>query len=351
MTASQKIQEHLAKINNRLAQIFPAQLNDHFCQEQTQQEGNYDTQSLSYAAQPLQNLLSLGGKRWRPLALTLSAAALSADVNLALDLASLIELVHNGSLIVDDIEDASPLRRGQPAAHIIYGEGPSINIANHAYFMGSVILEKWPGPIEQQNALFCAWARSLRALHIGQGLDIAWHQQKNVYPSVEEYLTMCRMKTGALSYLAGQMACILADMDAEKTSILAQAWQNVGVGFQILDDVKNLTTGMKGKMIADDLIEGKKSLPIILAAGADTQVKQKLTMMLTQVKELTGNAQQSMIHQILQILHQRGSLEESAQRGVAILKDAREAMKHFFPQNDASQAVIELLENLTKAMI
>ncbi len=350
MTRSPIIQEHLAQIHTKLEQIFPSQLGNDFCLAQSGQNGDYDTDNLTYAAQPLHHLLSLGGKRWRPLALTLSAAALNVQLDDSLDLACLIELVHDGSLIVDDIEDASPLRRGQPAAHIIYGEGSSINIANHAYFLGSVVLEKWPGPIEQQMALFCAWARSLRCLHIGQGLDIAWHQQQNVYPSVEQYLTMCRMKTGALSYLAGEMACILANLDKDEREVLAKAWQDVGVGFQILDDVKNLTTGMKGKMIADDLIEGKKSLPIILAAGMNKGVKQQLTSMLSDMKELTGDAQQSMIQQILQILDQCGVLHQSAQQGVEILTTARESMRGFFPKNKASKAVIELLENLTKAM-
>ena len=350
MTGNPIIQEHLAQIHNKLEQIFPAQLGHDFCLAQSGQNGDYDTDNLTYAARPLHHLLSLGGKRWRPLALTLSASALNVRLDDSLDLACLIELVHNGSLIVDDIEDASPLRRGQPAAHIIYGEGSSINIANHAYFLGSVVLEKWPGPIEQQMALFCAWARSLRCLHIGQGLDIAWHQQKDVYPCVQQYLTMCRMKTGALSYLAGEMACILANLDEDKREVLAKAWQDVGVGFQILDDVKNLTTGMKGKMIADDLIEGKKSLPIILAAGMNKEIKQRLTSMLSDMKELTGDAQQGMIQQILQILDQCGVLHQSAQQGVEILTTARESMHGFFPKNEASKAVIELLENLTKAM-
>lgn len=343
-----KIQEHLLSINQTLDELFPEILSSDFCLEQTGQIGDYDTDALTQSAKPLRHLLSLGGKRWRALALTLSAEAMGASLTDAVPLACLLELVHNGSLIVDDIEDDSPLRRGEPAAHILYGEGSSINIANHAYFMGSVVLENWQGPVSQKADLFSAWACALRSLHIGQGLDIAWHQTEGFYPTVSRYLTMCRMKTGALSYLAGRFVCILANLNEDKT--LAGAWQDVGVGFQILDDVKNLTTGMKGKLPADDLIEGKKSLPIILAAAINADIQSRLTQMLAHTKELTGEAQQSMIQQVLKILHETGVLEKSAQNGLQILRQASQKLQDFFPKNEASNAVMELLRNLEKAM-
>lgn len=351
MNEDPKIIQHLSLIEDALDLIFPAELTPQFCLQQTEQEGEYDCPRLTKSAAPLRDLLNLGGKRWRALAVTLCAEAFALPLPLAAQLACLVELTHNGSLIVDDIEDSSPLRRGQPAAHITYGTDFAINIANHAYFMGTVILSNWEGSREQQLEVFHSWSRALRSLHIGQGLDIAWHREPDFWPTQAEYFTMCQMKTGALSWLAGDLVAILAGLSGNKREALGKSWQDIGVGFQILDDVKNLTTGMSGKMHADDLIEGKKSLPIILAVEKDTLVKQKMTYFLTEIRQLTGVNQENMIQEALEILNKNDVLSLARKKGIAILEGAKLSLQDLLPKGVASYRVMEFLSNLIKVMV
>jgi octaprenyl-diphosphate synthase len=111
----------------------------------------------------------------------------------------------------------------------------------------------------------------MRALHLGQSLDIAWHRDWKTLPSIDDYYTMCSLKTGVLARFAANIGIIAAANAAGRPysgkhslAALAKAAERMGVGFQILDDVKNLTEGVPGKKRGDDIVEGKKSLPLLL---------------------------------------------------------------------------------------
>jgi octaprenyl-diphosphate synthase len=182
----------------------------------------------------------------------------------ALPLAPLVEISHNASLIHDDIEDNSPERRGAPAIHLRYGVDTAINSGSFLYFLPLVCVNGFEPSF--QNEIFRLWAEHLRRLHLGQALDIAWHSDETAMPSLEEYNLMCRLKTGSLSRLAAILGVLAAEPPASReiAEIFGNASEKLGVGFQILDDVKNLTGSIAGKQRGDDIVEGKKSLPILL---------------------------------------------------------------------------------------
>ena len=92
----------------------------------------------------------------------------------ALPLAPVVEFPHNGSLIVDDIEDSSDLRRGEPAVHKIYGEDMSINTGNLLYFLPTFLIDESDFSDELKLRLYRYYTVNLRRLHFGQGLDIQW---------------------------------------------------------------------------------------------------------------------------------------------------------------------------------
>ncbi|MDR0496737.1 MAG: polyprenyl synthetase family protein [Treponema sp.] len=233
------------------------------------------------------DLVKRGGKRWRPLLMVLAAEAIAGECGfeVALSLTPLVEFPHNASLIHDDIEDNSDERRGKPAVHLIYGMDTAINSGAFMYFLPLACLSAWTGEYskeksgdvvaEWKNRMWQVWASHMRALHLGQAMDIAWHRDFYSLPDLDEYDRMCRLKTGCLARLAAVLGVYSGVFAAGETfnkesnlkaleEAFAGAAEQLGVGFQILDDVKNLTTGVPGKKRGDDIVEGKKSLPVLL---------------------------------------------------------------------------------------
>ena len=165
--------------------------------------------------------------------------------------------LHNASLLIDDIEDNSKLRRGQPVAHSIFGVPAVINTANYVYFLA---LEKCQG-LNNPNAMQ-VFVLELLNLHRGQGHDIAWRDAVRC-PTEKEYCEMVQDKTGGLFRLA--VGLIQAFASDHKTTDFGPLVNNLAMYFQIRDDYINLADEeyMKSKSFCEDLTEGKFSFPII----------------------------------------------------------------------------------------
>jgi len=220
---------------------------------------------------PNKNLISLGGKRWRPLLLILcyqmakennKEKALTEDQTLSIT--PLVEFVHTASLIHDDIEDSADLRRGKPAAHITYGLDTALNAGSWLYFEAPVCINKLDVLAEMKLNLYEVYTNELRRLHLGQAMDIHWHRNPELFPSKDEYLSMVKNKTGTLASLAAKIGCVAGGMTVAEANKYGEIAANIGMGFQIIDDVINLTTGNVGKKRGDDIVEGKKSLPVLI---------------------------------------------------------------------------------------
>ncbi|KAG9312242.1 isoprenoid synthase domain-containing protein [Chiua virens] len=190
------------------------------------------------------------------------------------------ELLHNASLLVDDIEDNSELRRGKPAAHKIYGVPQTINSANYVYFLAYQEVFKIPY-VEQveRPCLFQlgiprwqATNPSLRfvqilndemlALHRGQGRELFWRDYLQC-PTEEEYIQMVKDKTGGLLRIAVRLMMECATVNTEINYV--PLVDLLGIWFQIRDDYMNLqsNTYKENKGFAEDLEEGKFSFPIV----------------------------------------------------------------------------------------
>jgi octaprenyl-diphosphate synthase len=233
---------------------------------------------LDSLLRPLRALAGRGGKRWRPLLMVLSSRAFGGSDEAALKLCPLVELPHTGSLVLDDIEDGAATRRGGPAAHIEYGLDVAINSGCAAYFLPLSRLEGIADH-ETRARLYGSYGRAMRRLHAGQALDIAWHKAPECLPSREDHALMCRLKTGAMARLAAEAGAILAfgaRGTHEEAALLARCAEDLGVGFQALDDAANLARGNPGKARGDDVVEGKKSLPLIIACEREPALRPRL---------------------------------------------------------------------------
>ena len=275
-------------------------------------------ESMLVLITPLKDVLARGGKRWRPLLMTLICEGLGGG-DTALPLSPLIEFSHNATLIHDDIEDDSDERRGKPAVHKIYGIDTAINAGSFFYFLSMSCIKTYSG--ENKEQIVKLWAECMRGLHLGQAMDISWHRKISFIPTVEEYFVMCGLKTGGLARLAAELGAHAANASEEIAQNLGSAAEKLGVGFQILDDVKNLTTGVPGKRRGDDVVEGKKSLPILLYL-AKYPDKREYVFYCFHTAKINGVAVPE-VGELIETLTQSGVLTEAEEKGHALIEDAR----------------------------
>ncbi|GKZ64542.1 geranylgeranyl pyrophosphate synthase [Aspergillus niger] len=211
--------------------------------------------------QPIDYLRSVPSKNIRGTIIQALNLWLNAPESAATQVEDLIGYLHDSSLLLDDIQDNSELRRGRPTAYRVFGVAQTINAATHALtqaFEKVVPLMK-PGT---SNGFF----DELRNLHVGQAMDLHW-TRSGYRPSIAEYLEMNRLKTGALFCLASNLLYIQGSFPAEaiKQTDLSDLMISLGQYFQARDDYINLasTEYQEQKGFAQDLDEGKLSLPLI----------------------------------------------------------------------------------------
>ncbi|MCL2042937.1 MAG: polyprenyl synthetase family protein [Treponema sp.] len=281
--------------------------------------GSLQPQLMKELTAPCRDLLARGGKRWRPLLMTLVCEALGGG-DASLPLAPLVELCHTASLIHDDIEDNADERRGKPAVHCMYGVDTAINSGSFLYFLPLACIDVWAESDYKLRAqAYSLWAAYIRKLHLGQAIDIFWHRNFDIIPSVEEYHIMCALKTGCLARFAAELGALAAG--ADQMQGLAEAAEKLGVGFQILDDVKNLTTGLPGKKRGDDVAEGKKSLPVLLFLHRWPEKQKMISRCFTAAR--SGGAGVPEAEELMQALLAAGVLGEAEERGRALIAEAR----------------------------
>ena len=259
--------------------------------------------------------------------MALTAEAIDGENGLeaALPLTPLIEFPHNASLIHDDIEDNSDERRGKPAVHLIYGNDTAINSGAFLYFLPLACLSGSKIPPERQSRIWNAWASHMRALHLGQAMDIAWHRDFNSLPGLEEYDTMCRLKTGCLARISAILGVYCVDRSFPEQDSLAdvfgEAAEQLGVGFQILDDIKNLDAGIPGKKRGDDIVEGKKSLPVLLYLHRYPEKRDFAARCFTAAR--TGGTASPEVEEFISAMEKAGVLEEGWEKGLEYIRESR----------------------------
>ncbi|EIM80708.1 terpenoid synthase [Stereum hirsutum FP-91666 SS1] len=217
-------------------------------------------------------------------------------------IARIVSMLHNASLLIDDIEDDSQLRRGQPVAHKIYGIPQTINAANYVYFLAFrelfLLRPSSTGPqstsadseggqrpttisetrLYTDNEVDQIVTDELLSLHRGQGLDLLWRDSLQC-PTEDEYISMVKDKTGGLFRVATKlmMACATTNVAVDYIPLV----NLISVYFQIRDDYMNLesTEYTTNKGFAEDLTEGKFSFPIVHSIHADMSNRQVLNVL------------------------------------------------------------------------
>lgn len=241
-------------------------------------KNNYLKKEPRTLHEPIQYLLSLGGKRIRPALVLLSSDLYSVPVEKSLNAALAVEVFHNFSLMHDDIMDDAPVRRGKVTVHEKWDINTGILSGDAMLIWAYRCFENYqPEMFYQLVKLF---SKTAEEVCIGQQYDMDFESRENV--RIEEYIEMIRLKTAVLVACAFQMGGIIAEASTEDQQKLYEFGQNLGIAFQIQDDLLDAFGDPKtfGKQIGGDIIENKKTFLFLkaLELASETDKSQLLDL-------------------------------------------------------------------------
>lgn len=229
----------------------------------------------SYLA-PLRAVTDRGGKSWRSYAALACCDVVQGDSRKFVDWLAMPELLHVGSLIIDDVQDRSTVRRGGPACHIEYGEPLAINSGTAAYFMTQQMLNTDQVSPTARLRLYDLYFEVMRAGHAGQALDL--DGLSAALPAVAEsgdsvalekrVLATHRLKAGVPAGCLARMGAVAGGGTEAQIDAVGHFFESLGLAFQIIDDVLNLR-GFKNdlKSRGEDIMNGTVTLPVAKALG------------------------------------------------------------------------------------
>lgn len=205
---------------------------------------------------PVDYILGLGGKRIRPLLLLMAADLIGKQSTAALPASLAVEVFHNFTLLHDDIMDEAPLRRGMPTVHEKYDTNTAILSGDVMMISAYRLLENYPDNIAIQ--LLRIFNKMAIEVCEGQQLDMDFERREDV--SIYEYIEMITFKTSVLIGASLQMGAVIGGLDAKSADHLYQYGKNIGIAFQMQDDVLDTFGESKvGKQPGGDIIQNKKT--------------------------------------------------------------------------------------------
>jgi geranylgeranyl pyrophosphate synthase len=304
---------------------------------------SHNLEALNKAiAEPVWEFLERGGKRWRPALFLLIIEALGKNPKDFVDFAIIPEVIHNGTLMVDDIEDASEFRRGKPCTYKIYGLDIAINAGNAMYYLPLLPLIKNREKISKEKLckVYEIYVQEMISLSLGQAMDIAWHRGIANADKLEEkdYLQMCAYKTGTLARMLAKIAAVLADANEELTDKLGHFAESIGVAFQMQDDILDLTgeefaekKGGRGQ----DITEGKRSLIVIHTLKvANAKDRKRLIEILNM-----HTTDQKMKDEAIKIMEKYNSINYAKNFARKIVEESWKEVERLLPTPEAKEEI------------
>lgn len=280
------------------------------------------------------------GKRIRPLLCLLVTQASGGDWQQALPAAVALEFSHNFSLIHDDIQDASPLRRGRPTVWKLWGVPQALNIGDALFTLAHLEVKKLTERgVRPEVALDVLEVLDRNCLELtkGQYLDLSFERRDRV--SVDEYMAMIAAKTAALAAASTEIGALVAGASTGRVGQYRAFGYALGLAFQIQDDILGIwgDEHVTGKSVSTDIQTRKKSLPVVYGLErSETLRKLYATETLTAAK----------VAQVVQHLDTIGA-RTYAQGQVRIYSDAAiQHLKAAEPQGEAGEALFELTHRL-----
>jgi geranylgeranyl pyrophosphate synthase/predicted secreted hydrolase len=287
---------------------------------------------------PLREIVDRGGKGWRSYAMNTCIDVVGGDSRDFVKWIALPELMQTGSLIVDDVQDKSTVRRGGPAAHLMFGEGQAINSGTAAYFIGTGRLKHNQLSDSTQVKLYELYLDVMRAGHAGQALDLDGFEDvmtetvKTGKSALLEsrVLAVHRLKTAAPASGLARMGAIAGGGTPEQVEGLGIFFENLGVAFQIVDDVLNVRGYREHwKSVAEDVVQGKITLPVAVAMGRlNASDRQWLCDTLR-----SKPTDPEVIDRAVNLLESSGALQQCADQATALIESGWAKLDPLVPES------------------
>ncbi len=285
------------------------------------------------------------GKRIRPLMVLLTCLASSkAGVvdetwKSALPAAAAVELVHNFSLVHDDIQDNSPKRRGRDTAWVKWGAPMAINVGDALFVLSNQAIidlkENYPAETVVKAAEILH--NTCLELTRGQYMDMSYEERADL--KVEDYWPMITGKTAALLSACCHLGAVLGGADEEKEEAYRSFGHYLGLAFQIQDDILGIwgNESVTGKSAASDLVEGKNSLPVLIGLGKKGRFAERWAK---------GPIQPDEVEEVARLLAGEGGYGEAKEVSIQMTDMAINSLREADPQGEAGEALFELTNRL-----
>ncbi|MGD0643728.1 MAG: polyprenyl synthetase family protein [Candidatus Bathyarchaeia archaeon] len=313
---------------------------------------SYNLEPLNKAiAEPIWDMLDRGGKRWRPALFLLICEALGKDSDYCLDFSIIPEVVHNGTLVIDDIEDSSEMRRGKPCTYKIFKMDIAVNAGNAMYYLPllSLMAQKTELTPEMQRDVYEVYVKEMINLSMGQAMDIAWHRGIANADELneEDYVQMCAYKTGTLARMAAKIAAILAGANKPLVEKLGRFAESIGVAFQMQDDVLDLTGvefAKKKGGVGQDITEGKRSLLVIYTIKKANNADKKRIIEILNMH----TSDQTLRDEAISLIQKYNAIEHVKQTASRMVEESWSETEKLLPTPEAKEKLKAFAEFLIK---
>ena len=296
----------------------------------------YITSEIKLIPEVAHHLIDSGGKRFRPLLLLISAGICGYRGDQRFPMAAAMEFIHTATLLHDDVIDQATIRRGKTSANNVFGNAVSVLVGDFLCFKSFRLLTE-AGNLDILQLI------SRIAYIMSEGEVFQLIKRGDINLTEEEYLTIIEKKTAVLISAACATGAILGSASPEKIDALSQFGKNIGMAFQITDDILDYTGKEQefGKSIGKDLEEGKITLPLIFAIKQSTEEeKDKIKEIITRKK-----GSQKAAREILRLIKKYNGIDYSFQRAENFIRDAQTQL-NIFPEcleKDQLNAVAEYI--------
>ena len=289
------------------------------------------------------HMIRHGGKRIRPYMVIQTCQMMGGDYTDAMDAAAAVEMIHNFSLVHDDIMDNDDTRHGVPTTHKKYGTSLAILAGDTLFSKAYSILADSDLPADTRANLIGSLATACVDICEGQWLDISMGQSSDI-PQPAKYIEMIRKKTSALFGVSCVMGAICARAEPHDISMSSSFGINMGTAFQITDDLIGIIgdPNITKKPVGNDLREGKKSLPILMALESADDTQRDIIM------QTFGNAESTVqdTERAVDVIRSLGIEDAVRDRAASYADTARGALAPY--SNIYSRNLESLLEFVVK---
>ena len=292
------------------------------------------------------HLIVNGGKRLRPYMVIKSCQILKGKVSNAMPAASAVEMVHNFTLVHDDIMDNDEIRHGVPTVHKKFGMPIAILAGDVLFSKAFQIITDSKLSSSATIQLVSRLAKACVDVCEGQLLDVKMAEERKI-PSQAEYITMVGKKTAALFDVSCAMGAICATNKVKDISNLSSFGRNLGIAFQITDDLIGVMGDSKvtKKPVGNDLREGKKSLPILMAIKLAKGNEKKIILKAFGNSKISRND----LNKAVDIIRSLGIEENVRKQALKYAEKAEKSLESY--SGSAKTELISLLDFVVKRSV